>query len=511
MQSCRTVLEGSSRLANEQPTIKVRLDVDYPYPSRTKSFVYLALGIKRKKNIDYLKNSRIIARMINESPRPVMAYWFFTPYTIPDKRLLMLLPPERHEVGLHIVTSPLREWKILENETDRTVQYYTIHGTERTIGQLLWGRKIGQKQAKVPSDFPLKSFHEFKTFSLDVGLHEEGSTFIQQEAPKLIADGTVLEIHPEWLFNKGRINPRGPYYEVLKKILNVDHDLERLRTQKKLSVKIARDTQEYERDINASDVFLEKLADHSIDVFTLLERGWCCPIPKLPSGWLKTEDNVGLLEVKDFATWWNGVGKKTRNMVRKAEKDGVVVKVVEPTEKFAEGVCKIYNETPIRQERAFSHYGEKLDAVARNIANRAESSTFIGAYLQDELVGFIQLMRGERIVIIAQILSLQKHWDKALNNAMLAKAVDVCASGGDRWLMYGRIGNHPSLDKFKESNGFTKYPINRYYVPLSGKGKLALRLGLQYNLKDALPNSIKYPLIPMMNWVSRTKTKLRRR
>ena len=98
--------------------------------------------------------------------------------------------------------------------------------------------------------------------------------------------------------------------------------------------------------------------------------------------------------------------------------------------------------------------------------------------MQEELVGFIQIVYGDNIAIISQILSMQKHWDKAVNNALLAKAVEVCASKGERWLMYGRIGNHPSLDKFKESNGFVKFPIARYYVPLTWKGRVGYTLGL---------------------------------
>ena len=43
------------------------------------------------------------------------------------------------------------------------------------------------------------------------------------------------------------------------------------------------------------------------------------------SKWIKTEDNVGLLEIKDYESWWSNVGKKTRNMVRKAEKSGIKV------------------------------------------------------------------------------------------------------------------------------------------------------------------------------------------
>jgi hypothetical protein len=297
---------------------------------------------------------------------------------------------------------------------------------------------------------------------------------------------------------------------VLKSILEVDRDLETLRVRKKLFVKIAHDTKEHEKNIVPIDAFIEKLGERGIDIFTFLDRKWCCSIPNPPSTWIKADDNVGLLEIKDYASWWNAAGKKTRNMVRRAEKSGIKVTVVQPSEKFAEGIWKIYNETPIRQERAFPHYGESLETVTGNMF-AAQNSTFIGAFLQDELVGFIQIIYGDNIAIISQILSMQKHWDKAVNNVLLAKAVEICASNGTRWLMYGRIGNHPSLDRFKGSNGFVRFPITRYYVPITRKGRLAVRLGLHREFKDALPQSVKYPLIPILNWASRNKMRLKLR
>ncbi len=131
------------------------------------------------------------------------------------------------------------------------------------------------------------------------------------------------------------------------------------------------------------------------------------------------------------------IGKKTRNIVRKAEKDRVKVLVVSQSDQLAEGIWKIYNETPIRQGRAFPHFGESLETVAGNIYCE-KNSTFIGAYIGEELAGFIQILHGDNISILSNILSMQKHWDKSVNNALLAKAVEVCAAKGERWLMYGR-------------------------------------------------------------------------
>jgi hypothetical protein len=497
-------------LVNEEVTVKLRLDVDYPYPSRTKSFVYLALGVKNRKSKDYLNNARAIARMVNESPKQVMAYWFFTPYTIPDKKLLGLLNPNRHEIALHVANKPFEEWKVLENKTNRTVKYYTIHGTSRLLAQLLWRRKIGQKQAKVPNDFPLISLHNFPTLSLDTERYKFGHDIVAKSAEDWIKHDVVLSLHPEWLFKQNKKNCRGPFYDVLKSILEVDKELDTLRVRDRFFSKITHDTQEYEKNIIPTGVFLEKLEDKGIDIFTFLERKWCCPIPNPPSTWIKEDDNVGLLEIKSYEDWWQSIGKKTRNMVRRAEKSGLKVSVVEPSDKLAEGIWKIYNETPIRQERAFSHFGESRQTVAGNMF-AAKNNTFIGAYLQDELVGFIQILYGDNIAIISNILALQRHWDKAINNALLSKAVEVCVSKGVPRLMYGRIGNHPSLDRFKKNNGFLKSPITRYYIPLTNKGKLAIRLGLHRELKDSLPNFVKYPLIPAINWVSRTKVRVKLR
>jgi len=222
----KTALMGEAEdlsLTEKESTIKLRIDVDYPYPSsRRKSFLYIALGIKTQKAKDFLKNARIIAEIVNASPKKVIAYWFFTTYSIPDQKLLDLLHPERHVVGLHIATNPIKEWKMLEKETGRSVQFYTFHGTSNLFAQLLWKRKIGQKQATVPSDFPLKSFHDFRSTGLDTRMFEVGLESVKKESEIWIKDGTFISIHPEWLFKKAQKNRRGPFYEALKIILGVE-------------------------------------------------------------------------------------------------------------------------------------------------------------------------------------------------------------------------------------------------------------------------------------------------
>lgn len=277
---------------------------------------------------------------------------------------------------------------------------------------------------------------------------------------------------------------------------------------RKLFFTIARDSREYERDVIPTEDLLEKCRKGGADVLIILERKWCSTIPNPSDSWAKTQDNIALLHITTYDAWLKAVGKKTRNMIRKAEKSGIETKVVEQSEKLAEGIWQIYNETPIRQDRGFPEYELPLKIVKASIL-ASQNSTYIGAYFQDELVGFIQLVHGENIARIANILSLQKQWDKAVNNALIAKAVEVCSNTNTQWLMYARMGNHPTLDSFKQKNGFTRFELTRYYVPLTRRGRIAVRLGLHKDLKDSLPQPLKQLLIPFYNWISRNRMRAR--
>jgi hypothetical protein len=492
--------------------IKIRLDVDYPYSSRQRSFLTVALNIK-KPGKGYLQNSKVIAKMVNESREEVRAYWFFTPYTTPDRELLELLNSDPHEVCLHVATQPYPELEHLEKATGRKVKYYTVHGTARLIARIIWRRKLSQAKAPIPAGFPLKSFYDYPTIHLDRVCYDNSPGEALEIARQSVAKGEVLHVHPEWLFQRGTFNHRGPYYDSLRALLEVEADFEALAVRKKSFLKMAGFSEHYEylSDHVPTDEFLKRLAERGVDLYTFIERSWCCPVANPPKNWLKTQDNIALIKIVPYADWLAAVGKKTRNMIRKAEKSGVKTEVADPSDRLAEGIWKIYNETPIRQGRAFTHFGWPLDKTKLMVSSTASQSTFIGSYLNGELVGFIQLVHGEQITVMSQILSMQKHWDKAVNNALVAKAIEVCAAKNETWLMYGRMGNHPSLDAFKESNEFSKCTLTRFYVPLTRRGRIAAKLGLHREIKDVLPQPIKNTLIPALNWASRTKLKVKKR
>jgi hypothetical protein len=85
-----------------------------------------------------------------------------------------------------------------------------------------------------------------------------------------------------------------------------------------------------------------------------------------------------------------------------------------------------------------------------------------------------------------QIISRVEHRDKSINNALLAKAVQLCEDRGIPRLFYGEWGRS-GLREFKRHNGFEKLDLPRYYIPLTFKGKLLLKAKLHRGLVGILP------------------------
>jgi hypothetical protein len=245
-----------------------------------------------------------------------------------------------------------------------------------------------------------------------------------------------------------------------------------------------------------------------IDIFTFIER---LPETKPKYSYPVEWDNLAVLPVTTFDHWWTKVlGFKGRNKAKQAEKKGVVVREVPFDDRMIEGMWKVYNETPIRQGKRFPHYGMTLERMREYAGTFLDSSVFIGAFFEDELIGFAKLTSDETGTQagLMHIISTVQHRDKAPTNALIAHAVRACADRNISYLVYSSFayGNkeRDSLSDFKERNGFARVDIPRYYVPLTGVGELALRMGLHRKLIDRLPE----PLIARLReyragWYSR--------
>jgi hypothetical protein len=225
------------------------------------------------------------------------------------------------------------------------------------------------------------------------------------------------------------------------------------------------------------------------DIFTFCQR-----IPETqpkyfyPFEW----DNSAAVPITTYDAWFSKqIGTDVKQNIKKSSKRGVVVRSAPFDDQFVQDIVDIYNESPIRQGRRFWHYGKNFETVKEETAHCLEKSEFVGAYYGDEMIGFIKLLRIGVTNDLVLIVSKQKHHDKRPTNALLAKAVEVCARKGVPYLTYAKFayGNkaNSSLAEFKRRHGFEQINFPRYYVPLTLKGRFAVKLKLYRSLNELLP------------------------
>lgn len=205
-------------------------------------------------------------------------------------------------------------------------------------------------------------------------------------------------------------------------------------------------------------------------------------------------DSLAVADTTDFKKWWESLPQESRKNVRKAQKRGVRIAPVEFSDDLVLGIKGIYDETPVRQGRRFWHYGKELPQVKRENATYLERSQFIGAYLGDELIGFLKMVYSGENARIMQILAKAEHYDKHPTNALLASAVEICAKKSAARLIYGQYiygtKRNSSVTEFKRRNGFNEVLIPRYYIPLTMRGRVAIAAEMHRGLAALVPEPL---------------------
>ena len=133
-------------------------------------------------------------------------------------------------------------------------------------------------------------------------------------------------------------------------------------------LRTARLAEEWYHDLDAPESFIENLkrAGRNADLFTFWQR---LPDTEPRYSFRLEWETIAVLPVTTYEYWWKTqINNKTRNLVVKAGKKGVVVRKAEFDDKFVEGMTAIFNETPVRQERKFLHYGKTFETVKRQFS-----------------------------------------------------------------------------------------------------------------------------------------------
>ena len=205
-------------------------------------------------------------------------------------------------------------------------------------------------------------------------------------------------------------------------------------------------------------------------------------------------ESVAVTSTTSFKEWWEKLPQETRKNVRRSQRRGVTVRLCQLDDEFVNGLVELNNDSPMRQRKRYVHYGKSFEEVRKDQLAFLDHSELIGAYFGEELVGFLKLVYRGKTASILTFLPKSSHYDKRPANALIAKAVELCESKGITCLTYGlfNYGNKGdcSARVFKTRNGFEEMLVPRFYVHLTLKGRICLKLNLHRGLLGIIPHDV---------------------
>ena len=263
-----------------------------------------------------------------------------------------------------------------------------------------------------------------------------------------------------------------------------------------LKVAIVRSEEWLETEMENPDGCIKELkrkrpSGERADIFTFTQKLPATqPKYQYPMEW----DSVAAIQITSFTAWWERLPQATRKNVRRAEKRGVVVTLREFDNDLIKGLAELNNDSPIRQGVHNVQYGKSLDQIKKDYSSFLDRSDLICAYFRTELIGFMKIVYRGEVASILNFLPKASHDDKRPANALVAKAVELCAAKGMSYLTYGMFnyGNKRDspLREFKIRNGFGEILVPRFYVPLTGWGALCMKLQLHRGALGILPHRV---------------------
>jgi hypothetical protein len=260
---------------------------------------------------------------------------------------------------------------------------------------------------------------------------------------------------------------------------------------------------EYIYDVKLEKRLLIDLRRKEVDLFTFVHRTFLHESPASKVYPFHCEfENLAILKIVSYDDWWRNTLKyHGRRGLRKAEKSGIKVKKAEINDDFLRSLQQIHSEAQLREGRRYTLYGLSLQTLR---ARFHDIDDVFGAYFDGKLIAQLGIAYGDRAAMFRGFTSSLAHRDKQPFNALIAEAVRKCAERRIPFLVYGNhYGFLPSLDRFREHQGFHRFSIPRYYVPLTMSGKLAVKFGVHRSVYYSMSPMLERALLPIYNYVSR--------
>jgi hypothetical protein len=296
----------------------------------------------------------------------------------------------------------------------------------------------------------------------------------------------VTTLTKDVIYNKGRA--------VTVRALQMDN--KRLVVQGRC-LTVARLKDEWYEDIGDPEMIIKDLRNSKFrpDLFTFWQR---LPDTVPLYSYYSEAEALSAIPLKDFQHWWEKqISSDTRKKAKRSAKRGVEIRVVTLDDAFIRGVMGVFNENPVRRGKRFWHYGKDVETLKKGLSRDLERSQFIGAYDGENLVGFVKLVYAEgRFANPGLIVSKLEARKKYVDNALIAKSVELCCQDRIPFLTYTnwRRGSHA---EFLVRNGFQKITVPRYWIALTPKGKIALKLGWHRDVRSYIPDELLAALLKL--------------
>lgn len=165
---------------------------------------------------------------------------------------------------------------------------------------------------------------------------------------------------------------------------------------------------------------------------------------------------------KDISEYLDGIGDKSRNMIRKAQRLGYVHRQVDPAQ-FLDDVFEIRTSDPMRQGRPLPEYFKIRPARVLEPAFENNCSLhrdeFYGVFLEDKLVAYATIFFYGELGQVNHILGHKEHLSHGIMNLLVSELVNNVIKNKPwvRAINYLYPGSAKALDgigAFKKSIGF---------------------------------------------------------
>lgn len=188
-----------------------------------------------------------------------------------------------------------------------------------------------------------------------------------------------------------------------------------------------------------------------------LNLGTCCPeFIQSWQYWAKQFNGpVALLPTMERAAYLDLIGPKSRNMLKKADKNGIVVKPFVYNHRL-DDIYVINTSLPMRQgQRMTSAYRLPPKASTSYIQCALHRYDWIGAFHEDLLVAYCNLVVVNELGVINRLLGHGEFLKMGVMNALVAGVTEIYLKSPVKYINYRTIeGGSSGLQHFKRSVGF---------------------------------------------------------